>query len=204
LLHHKLAETPSCILKLVLHNKKNYTAPFVITKHFIEQLMTFRDISKPEYNRRLKATFFAICAYMLITALAISTVLIHFFGAENGNFWLNVAGVIGAAIGLFFIYKQVKGHPYLSDIIYIRAIKAQLNYIYRKQHKLKAAAEQGDKTAIAILDYSYRASIYVYQLDDNTLTIEELTAAQAQLQSWIEKYQVASLETYHQALLKNY
>ena len=166
--------------------------------------MTFRDISKPEYNRRLKMTFFAICGYMLVAALAISTLLIHFFGGENGNFWLNVTGVIGAAMGLLFIYKQLKGHPYLTDIVYIRGIKAQLNYIYRKQHKLKEAAEQGDQTAIAILDYSYRASIYVYQLDDNTLTIEELTAAQAQLQSWIEKYQVASLEAYHQALLKNY
>jgi len=141
---------------------------------------------------------------MLITALAISTFLIHFFGGENGNFWLNITGVIGAAIGLFFIYQQVKGHPYFTDIIYIRAIKTQLNYIYRKQHKLKEAAEQGDKTAITILDYSYRASIYVYQLDDNTLTMEELTAAQTQLQSWIEKYQIASLEAYHQALLKNY
>jgi len=166
--------------------------------------MTFRDIIKPEYNRRLKITFFAICAFMLVAALAISTTLIHFFGGENGNFWLNVTGVIGAALGLFFIYTQIKGHPYLTDIIYIRSIKAQLNYIYRKQHKLKETAEQGDKTAIAILDYSYRASIYVYQLDDNTLTMDELIAAQAQLQSWIEKYQVASLETYHQALLKNY
>jgi len=166
--------------------------------------MSFRQINKDQYNRRLKTTFFAICAYMLVTALAISSCLIYFFGRQNENFWLNASGVIVAGLGLFAIYRQVKNHPYLQDIIYIRAIKTQLNYIYRKQKKLQAAAEQGDPTAMAVLDYSYRASAYVYQLDDNTLTMDELAAAQSQLSWWREQYNITSLVPYHQELLSSY
>ncbi|NQZ31042.1 MAG: DUF3087 family protein [Oceanospirillaceae bacterium] len=166
--------------------------------------MSFRNIDKEQYGRRLKVAFFSICLYMLTVSLATSSILIYFFGVEGENFWLNVAGIIVAASGLLLIYKRVKSHYYLQDIIYVRGIKAQLNYIYRKLNKLKVAAEKGDETAMAVLDYSYKASMYVYKLDDNTLTMEELNAAQKELQQWMEQYQVLSLTGYQQELLANY
>ncbi|NRA21006.1 MAG: DUF3087 family protein [Oceanospirillaceae bacterium] len=167
--------------------------------------MSFKSIEKVRYGRQLKVIFYSICVYMLTVALGISTLLIYLFDYNQGeNFWLNVAGVVIAAIGLYFIYQRLKGHPYLSDIIYIRAIKAQLNHIYRKQNKLKKAAQQGDAIAMAILNYSYKASRFVYELDDNTLTIEELDAAQTELSCWLKQYDIAVLVTYKQALLQSY
>jgi len=167
--------------------------------------MQFPTIDKAQYSKRLKRTFFAICIYMLIVALAVSTLLIALIGANQGdNFWLNVAGVIIAALGLALIYKKVKGHPYLKDIIYVRGLKAQMNRIYRRQRQLKTAAEQGDVKAISILDFSYAASEFVYKLDDNTLTLEELAQAQQQLQSWSKKHNVDSFPEYDQSWLSDY
>lgn len=166
--------------------------------------MPFRKIDKEQYNRRLKITFFAICLYMLAVSLGTSSILIYFLGVDGENFWLNVAGIVIAALGLLIIYRHIKSHPYLSDILYIRAIKAQLNYIYRKLNKLKIAAENGDEMAMAVLNYSYKASEYVYNLDDNTLTMEELNAAKSELQSIMEQYKVLSLTPYQQDFLQNY
>ena len=167
--------------------------------------MQLLPIDKPLYSKNLKTIFFSICAYLLVTGVGLSTVLIWFFAAADGdNFWLNIAGVVIAAASLGIIYQKVKAHPFLKDILYVRAIKSQLNYIYRKQRKLLLAAKKGDLTAISILDFSYRASKYVYELDDNTLTIEELAKSQQQLQAWIEQYQVTDLIEYDQALLKGF
>lgn len=167
--------------------------------------MQFPAIDKAQYGKRLKNTFFAICLYMLIIALGVSTTLIALIGSGDGdNFWLNVAGVVIAALGLAIIYKYVKGHSYLKDIIYVRGLKAQMNRIYRRQRQLKAAAEQGDVKAMSILDFSYAASEFVYKLDDNTLTLEELAQAQQQLQNWADSHSVNSFPEYDQGWLKDY
>ena len=167
--------------------------------------MQFPVIDKSQYSKRIKNTFFAICIYMLIVALSASTLLIALIGATEGdNFWLNIAGVIIAALGLALIYRKVKGHSYLKDIIYVRGLKAQMNRIYRRQRQLKTAAECGDAKAMSILDFSYAASEFVYKLDDNTLTLEELAQAQQQLQDWAEKHQLNSFPEYDQRWLSEY
>jgi hypothetical protein len=167
--------------------------------------MQLLPIDKVLYSKNLKTTFFAICAYLLITGVGLSSLLIYFFGAINGdNFWLNITGVVIAALSIWQIYKKFKPHPYLKDIVYVRAIKIQLNYIYRKQRKLLLAAQEGDAIAMSILDFSYRASKYVYELDDNTLTIEEILIAQKQLQAWAYKHQITDYSAYDELLLNNY
>ncbi|EPJ51080.1 MAG: hypothetical protein OFPI_18390 [Osedax symbiont Rs2] len=167
--------------------------------------MQFPAIDKTQYGKRLKITFFAICIYMLIVALGISSLLIALIGANQGdNFWLNVAGVIIAALGLALIYKKVKSHPYLKDIIYVRALKGQMNRIYRRQRQLKTAAESGDVKAMSILEFSYAASEFVYKLDDNTLTLEELAQAQQQLRGWAENHNLDGFPEYDQNWLSDY
>ena len=167
--------------------------------------MQFPVIDKSQYSKRIKNTFFAICIYMLIVALSASTLLIALIGTNEGdNFWLNIAGVIIAALGFALIYQKVKGHSYLKDIIYVRGLKAQMNRIYRRQRQLKTAAEQGDAKAMSILDFSYAASEFVYNLDDNTLTLEELAQAQQQLQGWAEKHHLNSFPEYDQRWLSEY
>lgn len=167
--------------------------------------MQIQKINKERYNKHVKITFFAICIFMLLTSLTISTLLIQSVGSSDGsNFWLNVAGVIAAAVALVFILKHYKQHPFLTEVVYVRELKSHMNRIYRKQNKLKAAAQTGDKTAISILDYSYRASRYVYELDNNTLTISELTQAHNELLALAEKYQVEDFQTFNVDMLAGY
>lgn len=167
--------------------------------------MQLKTINKARYSKHLKITFFAICAYMLSVALGVSTLLIHLIGSDSGgNFWLNVAGVVIAMASLGLLYNKFKAHDFFSEIVYVRHLKAQLNAIYRKQRAIKEAAQNGDATAMAILDFSYRTSQFVYQLDDNTLTMEEVTKSINELQGWANQYQVEHYIDYTPELLKNY
>ena len=167
--------------------------------------MQLHPIDKARYSKQVKFIFIGICLFMIVVSLLSSTLLIHFIPAEDGdNFWRNVAGAITAVSAVAIIYQRMKSHAFLKDIVYVRQIKAQLNYIYRKQRKLLACAAQGDAVAMAILDFSYRASAYVFELDDNTLTLEELQTARSQLQQWTEQFEVEELVEYQHGLLANY
>lgn len=167
--------------------------------------MPLQPVDKERYSKHSKITFFAICAYLLIVALGVSTLLIHLVGSKDGgNFWLNVAGVIIAVCGLALLYQRFKQHPFFSEIVYVRALKAQLNAIYRKQRAIKAAAEQGDATAMAILHYSYNTSQFVYKLDDNTITLDDLAKSQNELQTWAQQYQVTDFADYRPEMLEKY
>ena len=86
----------------------------------------------------------------------------------------------------------------------MRKLKAELNRIYRKQRKIKASAEEGDAQAMAILDYSYRTSRHVFELDNNTLTLEELTKSQNELRALQEKFGVSELPDYQPERLDTY
>lgn len=165
----------------------------------------FTKIDKDTYSKRIKLVFFSACALLMIIALTISTVLIQLLGSADGdNFWLNIAGVVIALASCLIIYNTVKSKPFFTDIVYVRSIKAQLNYIYRKQRKILEAAEQGDTTAMAILNFSYSASDCIYKLDNNTLTLEELAKSEQQLALWADKYDVTDFIEYEQDLLKQY
>jgi hypothetical protein len=168
-------------------------------------LMQLYPIDKSIYNKRIKIFFFAICLFMITISLLVSTLLIHFFSfGEGNNFWLNVAGILVAASAFAAVYRHYKTHPFLKDIVFVRALKAQLNYIYRKQQPLLKATQAGDPTAMAVLDFSYNTAKFVYELDNNTLTLEELNKAHNELKALAEKYQVTEFETYSRDLLKNY
>mgnify|MGYP000468796162 FL=1 len=55
-----------------------------------------------------------------------------------------------------------------------RTIKQCQNQIYRKLKSIKKAASENDTAAIAILVFYYRSLKQVYELDDNTLTINNI------------------------------
>ena len=71
--------------------------------------------------------------------------------------------------------------------------------------KLKAAAEQGDLDAMIAIQYSYAGSRQLWQLDDNTITMEELAIWQAELDALAAKYNVEpKAEQYHPAILEKF
>ena len=167
--------------------------------------MQLIDINKERYNKHIKITFIAICIFMLAVSLTISTLLIHFWGGPTGeNFIWNVAGVVIAAALLAKILITYQHHPFLAEVVYMRQVKAQLNRIYRKQRKIKVAAEAGDARAMAILDFSYRASRHIFELDNNTITLDDLTKNQNELSALQQQFNIAELATYQAEWVDEY
>lgn len=167
--------------------------------------MQLQDINKDRYNKHIKITFIAICIFMLAVSLTTSTLLIHFWGGPEGeNLLWNIAGVVIAAALLAKILITFKQHPFLYEVVYIRQVKAQLNRIYRKQRKIKAAAAEGDARAMAILDFNYRASRHVFELDNNTITLDDLTKSQNELSALQQQFNITQLATYQAEWVDEY
>jgi putative salt-induced outer membrane protein YdiY len=56
--------------------------------------------------------------------------------------------------------------------------------------KLKVAAEQGDVTAMTSLQFSYSGSRMLWQLDDNTIVMDELAIEQTKLDALASKFNI--------------
>ncbi|MBQ0729244.1 MAG: DUF3087 family protein, partial [Oleispira antarctica] len=72
-------------------------------------------------------------------------------------------------------FKVMANKPFMAEINYVRSLKREMNRIYRSSKKLNIALEANDKNAIIISYFNLQASKQVYQLDNNTLTMEELS-----------------------------
>ncbi|WP_293268017.1 DUF3087 family protein [Neptunomonas sp.] len=167
--------------------------------------MQLENINKARYNKHIKITFIAICIFMLTVSLTVSTLLIHFWGGPEGeNLHWNITGVVIAALIMAQILITYKQHPFLYEAVYIRKVKAELNQIYRKQRKIKEAAAEGDARAMAILDFSYRASRHVFELDNNTITLDDLTKNQNDLLTLQQKFDIEDLAAYQSEWVKEY
>jgi hypothetical protein len=168
--------------------------------------MRLEQIDKARYDRHYKLTFAAIVAVLLIVSLLVSTVLIHLVGnPDGGNFWLNLTGVVVAAFTVAALLRRYRTHPFLTEVAYVWDLKQTLNRIHRKQRQLKAAVEQGDHTAMVIMYFYLKGSRQLYELDDNTVTMDELVIAEQQLKAQMTEHGVGvTLEDFDPALLQRY
>lgn len=169
--------------------------------------MQLRPVDKALYQKRHKRVVIGLIASLAILSLVFSTTLIELYGnSEAGsNTLLNAAGVLLAVVILAITVHQLKQKPYFEDIAYVWALKQELTQINRRITKIKAAAEQGDVNAMIILNYCYNASEHVWQLENNTLVMEELRGWQSDLDQLQNKYNVEVLLTdYRRDLLSNY
>jgi hypothetical protein len=57
---------------------------------------------------------------------------------------------------------------------YVRALKQELNRIYRSSKKVQKGVEEDNKIALIISYFNLQGSKQVYELDNNTLTLDEL------------------------------
>lgn len=122
-------------------------------------------------------------------ALSISAILIQLFGnADGDNFWLNLTGVAIGGVIILTLLRNNRDHEFMHEVIYVWDLKQMLNRIYRKQKKIKAAIETGDQEAMVIMNWSYNGSEQLYNLDNNTITMEELHKAMRELQQVIEQH----------------
>jgi hypothetical protein len=166
--------------------------------------MKLQTIDKALYRKRLNIVLVTTIAILLISSLSISNILITFFGSgeEGDNFWWNVLGVVAGAGIIAGLFKIVAAKPFMAEINYVRSLKKEMNRIYRSSKKLQAALEANDKDAIIISYFNLHVSKQVYQLDNNTLTIDELNEKIRKLDEKIAELDLSiSVEDYHSDLI---
>jgi hypothetical protein len=166
--------------------------------------MKLQKIDKQLYRSRLNVVIVACIAVLAVSSLAISQALIYLFPSESGShFHWNLLGVIVSAIGVVMTLIKLKTHPKMHEVAYVWDLKQALNLIYRKKRKLDAAAEQGNADAMLALQFSYDGSRQLWQLDDNTITMDSLNTAQAKLDELVEEHGVKlDIANYDSAILK--
>ncbi len=169
--------------------------------------MQLHSVDKTLYQQRYKRVAIGLAASLAVLSLGFSTILIALMGSseQGSNTALNAAGVLLAAVVLISALQKLKHKPYFEEVAYVWALKQELNQITRRMRKIKAAAEQGDANAMTVLNFSYAGSEQLWQLDDNTLVMEELRGWQAELEELKQRFDVqVALEDYRRELLKRY
>jgi len=148
--------------------------------------MQLMSIDKVQYRQRLNRITICSIAALIVISLSSSSLLIALLSDGQGShFWLNFLGVVIGCVVVGTSLKRLKKHVFFQEVAYIWELKHELNLIQRKLRKIEAAAAKNDPDALLILLFSYQASRLVWQLDDNTLMMSELSLAQNTLQQQI-------------------
>jgi len=148
--------------------------------------MQLMSIDKVQYRQRLNRISICSIAALIVISLSSSSLLIALLSDGQGShFWLNFFGVVIGCIVVGISLKRLKNHAFFKEVAYIWDLKHELNLIQRKLRAIEAAAAKHDPDALLILLFSYQASRLVWQLDDNTLMMSELSLAQNTLQQQI-------------------
>jgi len=153
--------------------------------------MKLIDINKERYRRHLRFVMAGCAGGLAIGSLALSQTLIAFFPDESGShFHWNLLGVVVSAVAIAWLLNRYRHHDFMTEVVYVWELKQSLNKINRKMRKIEAASREGNADALLAMHYSYAASRLLWQLDDNTLLMDELAIKQAELNNLAEKYHV--------------
>ncbi len=137
--------------------------------------MQLTKINKVRYRKHFRIVFAGIVFALLIVAPAISASFISLFSNPEASYLFhNMAGVVIAATTVFIVLTKFRQHPYMFEVVYVWDLKQQLNRIQRKQRKIEAAIENNNKDAMIIMSFMLHGSKQLYELDDNTITMEDL------------------------------
>ena len=137
--------------------------------------MQLKEIDKNRYRKHYKIIFAGIAFVLLIIAPASSALFINLFSNPEGSYLFhNLAGVVTGVAIITFLLNKFRQHPFMYEVVYVWNLKQQLNRIQRKQRKIEAAVEDNDKDAMVIMNFMLHGSKQLYELDDNTITMEDL------------------------------
>lgn len=168
--------------------------------------MQLIEIDKARYRKHLNRVIIGCIAILVVGSLGFSQALIALFPDDSGShFHWNLLGVVATCAMLAWLLNKYRSHPFMTEVVYVWELKKALNKIHRKMHKIKAAAQDGDLHALLALQFSYTGSRQLWQLDDNTIIMEELAIAQAELDSLAQQYQVSlNANEYEDSMLKRF
>ena len=166
--------------------------------------MILQKIDKTTYRKNLNKVIVCTVVALLIIALGVSSLLIHFVG-EGGesNFVLNLIGVCVSACIVGAVLYRIRLSPFMSEVFYAWRLKQEINAIYRHSAKLKPALEGNNRNALIVAYYNFKASIQLYELDDNDLTLSSIKTDLLALEVKIQDLGLEiSTADYHRGLLK--
>jgi len=168
--------------------------------------MKLRTINKARYRKNLNLLLVAVAGAFMLIALLISTLLISLIGSQfDDNFSLNVAGVIIGGLTILALLNHFKNHSLMTEIYYVWLLKQQLNYINRKLTKIEQQVQQHNPDAMISLNFYYQGSMQLWQLDDNTITIDSLKRKIAQLDQVLTDCNISvSTDDYQQSMLAQF
>jgi len=150
--------------------------------------MKLRPIDKHRYRKHYKIVFVAIVIELTVVSLVCSALLISWLGSpDESHFTLNLVGFVVAVMIVAYTLFRFKDHPFMDEVVYVWNLKKQLNLIYRKQHKIEPLIEDNNVDAMLIMNYMYPGSKQLYELDDNTITLDDLEIKARHLNTKLEE-----------------
>ncbi len=163
-------------------------------------------IDKDRYRQHLNRVILLCIVSLAAGSLGIAQILIGLFPDDSGShFHWNLLGVVVTGITIGWLLNKYRRHDYMTEVVYVWELKQALNRVNRKLLKLKAAANQGNVDAMLAMQYSYAGSRQLWQLDDNTIVMDELAIQQAELDSLAAKFNLTlNPEDYDEAVLKQF
>jgi hypothetical protein len=163
-------------------------------------------INKTRYRRHLNRVIFACIASLIAGSLVISQTLIAFFPNPTGShFHWNFLGVVASAIAIALTLNKYRTHDFMTEVTYVWDLKQALNRISRRMLRLKPAAQQGNANAMLALQFSYAGSRLLWELDDNTIVMDQLVIEQAELDSLVARYNLAlNINDYNESILNEF
>jgi hypothetical protein len=166
--------------------------------------MKLIEINKARYRRHLKIVMAGCIVGLAVGSLGLSQLLIAFFPDESGShFHWNLLGVVICSVTIACVLNHYRQHDFMTEVVYVWELKQSLNKINRKIARLETAARDGSPNALIAMHYSYAASRLLWQLDDNTLLMDELALKQAELNGLAEKQNVTlHANDYDESMLK--
>ncbi len=168
--------------------------------------MQLIEIDKKRYRKHLNIVIVSFIATLLIFSLIFGQLLILSFAQEGiSNFRYNLLGVLLSLLGCAAVLHTIKHSDFFKEVYYVWRVKQIQNLIYRKLRKVKAAAKNDDINAFIVLSFYYQSLKQVYQLDDNTLTINKVNEDISNLQETIaNKNLTVSAEQFDKKLLSTF
>jgi hypothetical protein len=168
--------------------------------------MQLIEINKVRYRRHLNRVIAGCIGCLIIGSLAISQTLIALFPDESGShFNWNLLGVVIASATIAWLLKKYRTQDFMTEVVYVWELKQALNKINRRMLKLKAAGRKGNADALLAIQYSYAGSRLLWQLDDNTIIMDELAIEQAELDNLAAQYNLTlNADDYDELILKQF
>jgi hypothetical protein len=168
--------------------------------------MQLIEVNKIRYRKHLNRVIAACIAGLAVGSLLVSQTLIAVFpDASGSHFHWNILGVIVSCMTIFLLLNKYRKHEFMTEVVYVWELKQALNKITRKMRSLKIAASEGNIDAMITMQYSYAGSRLLWQLDDNTIIMDELVIAQAELDSLATKYKLTvNPDDYHDSMLAQF